>query len=81
MNDVGLAAMRDYAIASGMIKNAPKPNAAPVVAAQVQLYRPGVPFVPHDTVPLSDDEIRARAVGEGLFGLVMFDKGVQNEDS
>lgn len=36
--------------------------------------RPGVPFEPTDRTPLTDDEVRERAIGEGLFGWVMFDK-------
>lgn len=48
----------------------PAPDASPCP----QLYAPGVPFVPRDRVPMTDDEVRERAVGVGQFGYVMFDK-------
>lgn len=50
----------------------PPPDAAP----GPQLYAPGVPFVPTDRVPWTDDEVSERAVGVGQFGLVMFDKAI-----
>lgn len=62
-----------------------KPKEIPIKGESVtschlsQLYRPGIPFAPTDTVPLTDDEIRRRAIGEGVFGWVMFDHGGELE--
>lgn len=52
---------------------------APDAVAVPQVYRPGVDFVPVDRVPMTDDEVKARAVSVGMFGYVMFDKRTEQK--